>query len=64
MTKPLFTTKHYKAIAEKLKIEVDSQPDMLATMFSLEEVMNWLSDIFQQDNSKFDEEKFCKAIVE
>lgn len=51
MTKPIFTTKHYKAIAEMFAFN----PHM---SLSVQEIAHFL----RKDNPKFDWKKFIKAV--
>ena len=54
MSKPLFTTKHYKAIAEWLNRNYRHGIKYLTA--------GTLARKFGEDNPKFDEDKFLKAV--
>lgn len=54
------TKKHYKAIAEIIKAETSHvNPKFL--FIPTEELSNKLADYFEQDNDRFDRDKFLSA---
>ena len=54
--KPIFTTKHYKAIAKVMKLSSNNVWDKLDELL----FRVYLVDMFKKDNPKFDLEKFGK----
>ena len=60
--KPLFTTKHHKAIEEVLNGLYLYETDE-SNQITFWQVAGLFRELFEKDNSKFEEQKFRKAIV-
>jgi len=62
----IFTKQHYKAIANIIKARINacstlSEQTQVACRYSCFVIANNLSSYFQEDNPKFDRDKFLKA---
>ena len=57
--KPLFTTKHYKAIEKYLNVEINNK---LQENYTFEEIVDWFIAIFSNDNPRFSWLKFKKSV--
>jgi len=64
MSKPLFTTKHYKAIARMLnKVKpTDDEHEVQTFTDGYYKVVGGLTSLFRIENPKFDWEKFKKIV--
>ena len=57
MSKPLFTTKHYKVIAKIFEV-TGSIKKMRASTWAMASIF---ADVFQKDNPKFDSKRFLNS---
>lgn len=57
--KPLFTTKHYKAIAEELNNQAINDTNIVLTF---ENIVDFFCEFLSQDNPKFNYKKFTEVV--